>query len=266
MPPPVALVRYAGPMREDPSDAIPRGELPLFVLRGVSLERGGRPILRDVTLELPRGGVIGIIGPSGAGKTSLLRLLNRLDDPSSGSIEFSSTPLVSWAVPALRRKVAFVFQSPSLFPGSVADNLRTAAELGGSRAAAEAPDLAAALHAVGLDTNDARRDTAVLSGGEQQRVGLARALMTRPDVLLLDEPTSALDPEAAHRLLATVARLSREQQLSVIMVTHRLLEARQFTSHSVMLEAGRVVEACSTAQFFAGVTTERARAYRASCE
>src|SRR5689334_19958388 len=119
MPPPVALVRYAGPMREDPSDAIPRGELPLFVLRGVSLERGGRPILRDVTLELPRGGVIGIIGPSGAGKTSLLRLLNRLDDPSSGSIEFSSTPLVSWAVPALRRKVAFVFQSPSLFPGSV---------------------------------------------------------------------------------------------------------------------------------------------------
>jgi ABC-type methionine transport system ATPase subunit len=240
------------------------GEPPLFRLREVCLERGSRSVLRDVTLELPRGRVVGIIGPSGAGKTSLLRLLNRLDDPTGGAIDFSGAPLMQWGVPALRRKVAFVFQSPALFPGSVADNLQTAVELGGARAAAQAPDPATVLEAVGLESTDARRDVAVLSGGEQQRVGIARALMTRPEVLLLDEPTSALDPETAHRLLTTVTRLSHEQQLSVIMVTHRLGEARQFTSHSVMLEAGRVVAACSTTDFFAGATTERARAYRAS--
>lgn len=237
---------------------------PLFALRGVCLERGGRGILQGVTLELPRAAITSVIGPSGAGKTSLLRLLNRLDDPSAGTIELGGRRLVDCGVNELRRRVGFVFQTQALFPGSVADNLRTAAELGGARARAQAPEIEAVLGAVGLDASDAQREAALLSGGEQQRVGIARALMTRPEVLLLDEPTSALDPEAAQRLLGCVDRLAREQGLSVIMVTHRLGEARQFSSHAVMLEAGRVVEACSTAQLFGGAACERARAYLAS--
>jgi putative ABC transport system ATP-binding protein len=242
------------------------GSEPLFALRGVGLERGGRPILRNLTLDLPRTAITGIIGPSGAGKTSLIRLLNRLDDPTAGEIRFLGQPLTGYLVRALRRRIAFVFQSAAMFSGTVADNLRVAVELGGAEAAAAAPDVAAVLRAVGLDPEFAPREAADLSGGEQQRVGLGRALMTRPEVLLLDEPTSALDPESALHLLATVARLAEEQHVSVLMVTHRLSEARQFTTHSVMLEAGNVVESGATTQLFAAARTERARAYLASGE
>jgi putative ABC transport system ATP-binding protein len=248
------------------SDAVRQAAPPLFALRNVGLDRGGRPVLRHLTLDLPSASIIGIIGPSGAGKTSLIRLLNRLDDPSSGHITFREQPLTEYAVRALRRRVAFVFQAAAMFPGTVADNLRVAAELGGPSAVAGAPDLEAVLTSVGLAPEYGRRDAAELSGGEQQRVSIGRALMTRPEVLLLDEPTSSLDPETAQRLLVTIARLASEQGLSVIMVTHRLSEARQFTTHALMLEAGSLVESGDTEQLFAAARTERARAYLASAE
>ncbi len=237
---------------------------PLFSLRHIRLERAGRPVLHDLTLDLPRASIIGIIGPSGAGKTSLIRLLNRLDDPTRGEIRFLDQPLTAYGVQALRRRVAFVFQTAALFSGTVADNLRVAAELGGPADAARAPDMAALLRAVGLDSAYASREATALSNGEQQRVSLARALMTRPEVLLLDEPTSALDPETSLHLLASVVRLAEEHRLCVIMVTHRLSEARHFTTHSIMLEAGRVVECGATQQLFDAAKTERARAYLAS--
>jgi putative ABC transport system ATP-binding protein len=240
------------------------GVEPLFALRHVELARGGRPVLRDLTLDLPRRAFTGIIGPSGAGKTSLIRLLNRLDDPAAGEITFLGQPLTGYDVRALRRRVAFVFQTAAMFEGTVADNLRVAAELGGKRAAAQAPEVASVLRAVGLDPEYGRREAGELSSGEQQRVSLGRALMTLPDVLLLDEPTSALDPETALHLLGTVARLAEEHAVSVIMVTHRLCEARQFTSHCVLLEGGSIVEAGSTKQLFSAASTERARAYLAS--
>lgn len=249
--------------RRDGPDGAGEGFEPLFSLRHIRLERAGRLVLHDLTLELPRASIIGIIGPSGAGKTSLIRLLNRLDDPTRGEIRFLDQPLTTYGVQALRRRVAFVFQTAALFSGTVADNLRVAAELGGP-AGAPAPDIVALLRAVGLDPAFASREATALSSGEQQRVSLARALMTRPEVLLLDEPTSALDPEASQHLLASVVRLAEEQRLCVIMVTHRLSEARQFTTHSIMLEAGRVVECGGTQQLFGAAKTERARAYLAS--
>ena len=234
----------------------------MFALRNVSLERGGARVLKSLTLELPRGAITGLVGPSGAGKTSLIRLLNRLEEPSSGSIEFLGRPLAEYAVRTLRRRVGFVFQLTAPFPGSVADNLLTAWQLGAR--AEPAPDISAVLESVGLDAAYAQRSARELSGGEQQRVGLGRALMTNPEVLLLDEPTSALDPEAARRLLGTVTTLARERGVSVILVTHRLGDARQATEHIVMLEAGDVVEAGATATLFAAAKTERARAYLAS--
>ncbi|HET7231895.1 MAG TPA: ATP-binding cassette domain-containing protein [Longimicrobium sp.] len=237
---------------------------PLFTLRGVTQERGGTAILRELSLELPRTEIVALVGPSGAGKTSLLRLLNRLDDPAAGAVEFGGQPITSYPVGALRRRVGFVFQSASMFPGTVLDNLRIAADLGGTGAAADAPPVARVLAAVGLADDYAGREAGRLSGGEQQRVSIARALMTRPEVLLMDEPTSALDPEVAERLLATVVRLTREQGLSVVMVTHRLSEARQMSTWTVMLEGGRLVEAGPTARLFGGASTARAREYLAS--
>lgn len=245
--------------RDDPAS-------PLFSLRHVTQQRGDVTILSDLTLDLPRTEVTALIGPSGAGKTSLIRLLNRLDDPSAGDVLFDGKPLTSYPVFALRRRVGFVFQRPTMFDGTVADNLRVAVSLGAERQTTEAPDVARVLEAVGLDGEYATRQADRLSGGEQQRVSIARALMTRPDVLLLDEPTSALDPEVAERLLSTVVQLSRDRGVAVVMVTHRLSEAQRASTFTVMLEAGRLVEAGTTKQIFSSATQARTRAYIASTE
>ena len=239
---------------------------PLFSLRNVTQRRGDTTILRDLTLDLPRTEVTALIGPSGAGKTSLLRLLDRLDDPSDGEVLFDGRPIESYPVFALRRRVGFVFQRPTMFAGTVADNLGVAAALRDARERNEAPDVALVLEAVGLEASYATRDASQLSGGEQQRVSIARALMTRPHVLLLDEPTSALDPEVAERLLTTVERLSRERGVAVVMVTHRLTEAQRASTFTVMLEAGRLVEAGPTARLFSAPAHARTRAYLASTE
>jgi UDP-glucose/iron transport system ATP-binding protein len=248
------------------SPADPNPSTALFVLRGVNQERGGTAILRDISLELPRTRITALVGPSGAGKTSLIRLLNRLDDPVTGEVTFDGRPLPAYPIAALRRRVGFVFQTAAMFPGTVADNLRVAVELGGTDGGTSAPDFTATLATVGLAADYATRDATSLSGGEQQRVSIARALMTRPQVLLLDEPTSALDPEVAARLLATIAQLSHEHAVSVVMVTHRLSEARHVSTYTVMLEAGRVVEAGDTARLFSAAATERARAYFATVD
>jgi ABC-type methionine transport system ATPase subunit len=241
-------------------------ESALFALRGVAQERGGTEILRDVTLNLPRTAITALIGPSGAGKTSLLRLLNRLDDPTAGEVWFDGQPIDRYPVKALRRRVGFVFQAPAMFAGTVADNLRTAVAIGGAAGASNPPDMERVLDAVGLSARYAERDAESLSGGEKQRVSIARALMTRPEVLLLDEPTSALDPEIAERLLATVEELTRSYGVAVVMVTHRLCEARAASTFTVMLEAGRVVESGPTEQIFSAATNPRTRAYLAAAE
>jgi putative ABC transport system ATP-binding protein len=242
------------------------GASPLFSLHGVTQERGGAVILRDLTLDLPRTAITALVGPSGAGKTSLLRLLNRLDDPTAGQVAFDGQPITAYPVGALRRRVGFVFQTPAMFPGTVAANLRTAVELGHVAASPDAPAIERVLSAVELSADYADREAGRLSGGEQQRVSLARALMTRPDVLLLDEPTSALDPEVAERLLATIARLTHERGVAVVMVTHRLSEARETSTYTVMLEGGRLVEAGPTERLFTAPASGRTRAYLATAD
>lgn len=229
----------------------------LFALRGVRQARGGTEILRGIDLDLPAGRVTALVGPSGAGKTSLLRLLNRLDDPTAGEVRFDGRPLAAYPVRELRQRVGFVFQAPIMFPGTVAENLRTAASLASLPAVA----VEEVLRSVGLDASYAERDGAGLSGGERQRVNLARALVPRPRALLLDEPTSALDPEVADRLMETVCALSEREGLTTVMVTHRLHEARDFSAHTVMLEAGTVVEEGPTPRLFAAPRSERTRAY-----
>ncbi len=233
-----------------------------FELAGVVAERGGLRVLDGVELALPAGEVTALVGPSGAGKTPLLRLLNRLDDPSAGEVRFRGRALGSYPVRWLRGAVGFVFQAPVMFPGTVAENLRTAAALSAVGLAGRPSDwIERLLEGVELLPAYAARPADRLSGGEQQRVALARALATGPEVLLLDEPTSALDPEVAERLLATVTRINAERGHTIVMVTHRLAEARQASTFTVMLEAGRVVESGATAELFARPKSERTRAY-----
>jgi putative ABC transport system ATP-binding protein len=234
----------------------------LFALENITQERGGRRVLAGVSLDLPRNGFAALIGPSGAGKTSLLRLLNRLDDPTSGVVRFSGQPIVEFPVRTLRRRVAFVFQTPAMFPGTVADNLAVATKLGGKAPlAGAAARIAEVLCLVELGADFGHRIASDLSGGEKQRVALARALMTSPEVLLLDEPTASLDPEGAELLMHTLQRLRENTGLTIVMVTHRLSEARAASTHAVMLEAGRVVEAGASARIFTNPTEARTREF-----
>lgn len=235
-------------------------EFPAFSLRAVEQERAGRRTLSGVHLDLPRHEVIALVGPSGAGKTSLLRLLNRLDDPTNGSVAFQGAPITAVPIRELRRRVGFVFQTPVMFAGTVHDNLVTARELA-ENGNGTLPSSAEAVRLAGLDESFLNRNAEGLSGGERQRVSLARALMTSPQVLLLDEPTSALDPEIAEQLMKTVRELADKAFLTIVMVTHRLAEARQASTYTVLLEAGRVIEAGSTTTLFATPTLERTRQY-----
>ena len=199
----------------------------LFELREVVFSRGGRRVLDSVSAELPAGATA-IVGPSGSGKSTLLRLLNRLADPDSGEIAYRDRPLPGYDPLALRREVALVPQLPALLEGTVESNLRYAAGLAGRD-----PEVARCLALAGLAADR-------LSVGEQQRAMLARALAQQPRVLLLDEPTAALDLAARDAIEATLARLRRELDISLVLVSHDPEQARRLADWVVRIEAGRV--------------------------
>jgi UDP-glucose/iron transport system ATP-binding protein len=232
-----------------------------FTLHGVSQVKAGITVLDGIEVDIPRGDIMALVGPSGAGKTSLLRLLNRLDDPVRGTILYRGRAITDYPVQALRRQVGFVFQTPVMFPGTVRDNLQVALALGGEHGHDADTRIADVMALAELDRALCDRAGDRLSGGQQQRVNLARTLLTSPDVLLMDEPTSALDPETAERLMETTRRLSREQHLTVVMVTHRLAEARRISDWTVVLERGRVVAHGRTGDIFERTTDPRLRAF-----
>lgn len=217
----------------------------LFELRDVSLVRGGRRVLDSVSTDIPEGATA-IVGPSGAGKSTLMRLLNRLADPDGGTISYRDRPLGSYDPLSLRREVSLVPQLPALLEGTVESNVAYAAKLAGKRA-----DAQRCLRLAGLDPGFAGRDVAKLSVGEQQRAMLARALAQQPSVLLLDEPTSALDHAARDAIEATLARLRRELEISIVLVSHDPEQARRLGDWVVRMEAGRATASGPLAEVLA---------------
>ncbi len=234
---------------------------PVIRLEHVGVTKERRAVLADVSLAIDAARTYSILGPSGAGKTTLLRLLNRLEEPKSGNLWFHGTPYVQLSPLVLRRRVAMVFQVPVVFDGSVDDNLRLPAHLLHRAASVNAAALGRALELAGLDGIARGRDAAALSVGEKQRLCIARALMTEPEVLLLDEPTAALDPTAARRLIDSIRQLSQAGRLAVIMVTHQPDHARMVGGEVILLVNGRVVERSGAAEFFAGPSTAEGRSY-----
>jgi putative ABC transport system ATP-binding protein len=208
----------------------------LFELEGVEYARGGEPVLRGLQARLPAGASC-VAGPSGSGKSTLLRLLNRLADPDAGRVLYQGADVRDSDPLELRREVCLVPQLPALIEGTVAENLRFAACMQGGGE----PDLARLLDLSGLDASFADRDSAKLSVGEQQRAMLARALAVGPRVLLLDEPTSALDHEARDAIEATLLELRDRLDISLVLVTHDLEQARRMADWVVRVDDGRAV-------------------------
>lgn len=209
---------------------------PLFRFEGVGVALDGTRVLDDVTGDIHDGGVTAVVGSSGAGKTTLLRLCNRLEVPTSGRVLHFGQDLAELDVLQLRRRVGMVFQQPTLFGGTVADNLAVAA-----------PDTSPterrrALDQVALDAGllDRRADT--LSGGEAQRVCLARTLLTRPTALLLDEPTTGLDAAPKLAFERTASALA-EHGIPIVWVSHELDQVRRIADHALVLDHGRLVAA-----------------------
>ena len=182
--------------------------------------------------------LLGIVGPSGSGKSSLLRLLNRLDEPTEGTVFLEGQDYRQLKPRELRRRVGMVMQRPFLLPGDVASNLRFGPAQRGETLDDE--EVSRLLDRVGLP-GFSSREVSVLSGGEQQRVSLARALANRPEVLLLDEPTSALDEESKHAIESLIAGLVRDHELTLVMVTHDRDQARRMCNRVILLEAGQLV-------------------------
>jgi putative ABC transport system ATP-binding protein len=195
-------------------------------------------LVQDASFDLRRGEVLAIAGPSGSGKTSLLRLLNRLDEPTSGTVFVEGNDYRNLEPRQLRRKLGMVTQRPFLFPGTVAENLRFGPAQRGETLSKEAVD--DLLSHVGLK-DYAERDVAHLSGGEAQRVSVARTLANTPLVLLLDEPTSALDEAAKLEVESSIRNVVRNQGLTCVVVTHDLAQASRLAERALLLKSGRIV-------------------------
>jgi putative ABC transport system ATP-binding protein len=211
-------------------------EVAVFEFERVTVVRGGRRVLDGLDARIPAAGITVITGPSGAGKTTLLRLCNRLDIPDAGIIEYRGQRLERLDPLALRRRAGMVFQRPVPFPGSVAANLAEALPGIGAEA------MAAALNRVALDPGLLGQEARTLSGGELQRMCLARTLVTSPETLLLDEPTSALDAQPKLAFEQTAHDLAADG-ITIIWVTHDDAQAARVADRVYHLSDGRLAEA-----------------------
>ena len=213
--------------------------IPSIVLRTEHLSRSvnGRLIVDDLSFEVDQGDILAVVGPSGAGKSSLLRLLNRLDEPTSGTYFVEGREFRDFAPRELRRRVGMVMQSAYLFPGSVADNLRFGPRQRGENLSDAV--VSGLVAEVGLP-DFASRSVDNLSGGEAQRVSLARALANSPVVLLADEPTSALDEEAKRGIERLIVNIVRQHGLTCVIVTHDTAQAGRVATRVLVMDTGKL--------------------------
>jgi putative ABC transport system ATP-binding protein len=213
-------------------------EAPTIETRTLSRSVAGKVLVDGISIRMPPGEVLAVVGPSGAGKSSFLRLLNRLDEPTRGTVLLNGQDYREIAPRELRRRIGMVMQTAYLFPGSVTANIAFGPRQRGEILAAE--QIAALLDRVGLPGYQ-DRDVNNLSGGEAQRVSVARTLANAPEALLLDEPTSALDEASARGIEELLLDIIRERRMACAIVTHNRSQAARIASRAMVLEAGRLI-------------------------
>ncbi len=262
---------------------LPPDAKPALRIDGVSKAFGGHEVLRDISLEVATGSIHGIVGKSGAGKTTLIRIAGLLESPDRGSVQYGGIDepprapgsqnwprlqctrglhsLRGRELLEARRRAGFVFQSFNLFSSrSAAQNVAFPLEAAGwSRAEIQAR-VAELLSVVGL-ADKAERPAARLSGGEKQRVAIARALANRPSILFSDEATSALDPETTRSVLDLIRSLRDRYGLTVVMVTHQMEVVRRICDSVSFIAGGHIVEQGTVAEVFANPRSDEAKAF-----
>lgn len=245
--------------------------MPAITFDKVSKSFGTVSILKSLDLHVARGERVTLIGPSGSGKTTVLRLAMTLERPTAGDIRVfgesivnnaNGSPLKAAEEARIRRRCGMVFQQFNLFPHlTVLDNLLLAPRSVLGMSNAQATELAMDhLKMVGLESK-AHAWPGSLSGGQQQRIAIARALVLRPEILLLDEITSALDPELVGEVLDVVREIARTGQTTMLIVTHEMRFAREVSDRVVVFDAGHVVEQGTAEQIFHDPTSERTRVF-----
>jgi tungstate transport system ATP-binding protein len=207
-------------------------------IKGLNKSYGQAKILEEIDLTVEKGEIMALIGPTGSGKTTLLRLIDLLEQPDEGSVVFDGV-LVS-ALPEkerqkARRRMAMVFQKPVMFKASVRENVSYGLKIRGKSEEEKVRDALEAVGLLGYETRDAN----TLSGGEMQRIALARALILEPELLLLDEPTANLDPKSAASIDQIIQDLSG-QKTAVIMATHNMQQCKRLANRVTVLKGGRV--------------------------
>lgn len=214
----------------------------IFKLDKIHYSADGLNILKDITLDIRPSEFVALLGPSGSGKSTLLRMLNCLNSPTSGTINFHDKPLTDYDITLLRQKVGMVFQSPTMINGTVTENLTMTQKWIKDNNIFTDTELTKILEQVGLSSDFLSKDARSLSGGEQQRIALARVLLNKPEVLLLDEPTANLDPQLAQKILKLIYQLYQDLKLTVILVSHDHQTIKRFAKHVVYLIDGKIIE------------------------
>ena len=230
--------------------------------QGVEFAYPGRMIVAGLDLAIARGDVLALVGRSGAGKSTVLRLVNRLLLPHAGTVRVEGRDTRDWDPIALRRRTGYVLQDVGLVPHlSIEDNVTLVLRLQGAPVDERRQRAVELLALVGLPAAEyAHRWPSELSGGQRQRVGVARALAARPPVLLMDEPFGALDPVTRVELQREFQRIQRELQQTAIIVTHDIAEAVTLGTRVGVLDEGRLI-ACDTPEVIAHSTDPRVRRF-----
>ena len=238
-------------------------EQPLIQVKHLDKSFGSLKVLKDVTVDIYKGDVVCVIGASGSGKSTFLRCLNRLEEPTGGQIFFEGVDITDAKtdINKHRQKMGMVFQQFNLFPHmTIMDNLTLAPiKLQGKKKEEIEPEAMKLLERVGL-ADRANAYPSQLSGRQKQRIAIVRALCMKPDVMLFDEPTSALDPEMVGEVLGVMKDLA-DEKMTMVVVTHEMGFAREVATRVMFMDGGSFVEENAPEEFFANPKNERLKTF-----